>query len=65
MVKKLYKHRDAVGRAAELVWEEIVVRFGGTSPWENLSAKRQLRVEKIVRRILKISERVGRTRPPR
>lgn len=70
MVRRLYKHRGAVGRASEMVWDEVVAKFGkfvkSTSPsWESLNAKRQRRIEKIMRRILKVSERVGRTRPPR
>ena len=77
MAKRIYRNAGAVEKATELVWDEIVLKFsrGGSDltsqtrkrkkPWAELSAKRQRRLEKIMKGILKVTETIGRTRPPR
>ena len=67
MVKKLYAHPDAVTLASEEIWNRIVNKFGESAgaDWGKVTAKRQARVEKIVRSVLKHSENTARVKPPR
>ena len=65
MVTKQYRHPAALAKAAQLVWNLIVVKYGGVDRWSTLTPKRRRRVQALVRKVLKRTEIVALTVPPK